>query len=161
MHQYVTGGMLDSLSEPQATGAAWASQLNSGHLAVRCIFGRYCCDVKNDRAPPPILMHVDGAGGTSKSIFINVVCDDGRSRDRATRITDCKYIILHEKSMIDLRALHSIDQRSLQVYVVPHKSTPFSGRSILLLGDFAQLPSVFDKPLYERGPLNVAADAHD
>lgn len=54
--------------------------------------------------------------------------------------------------------MHNIDQRLRQVYA--DLNTPFGGRSVLLLGDFAQSPPIFDKPLYRQGPLTVAAEAH-
>ncbi|KAG6106435.1 hypothetical protein E4U14_004605 [Claviceps sp. LM454 group G7] len=71
---------------------------------------------------------------------------------------DFKYIISDEKSMTGLRALRNIDQRLRQIYA--HLNTPFGGRSFLHSGDFAQLPPVFDKPLYRQGSLTTAADAH-
>ncbi|KAG6133789.1 hypothetical protein E4U34_004323 [Claviceps purpurea] len=37
---------------------------------------------------------------------------------------------------------------------------PFGGMSVLLLGDFAQLSPVFDKPLYKQASADRAAKVH-
>ncbi|CCE30597.1 uncharacterized protein CPUR_04446 [Claviceps purpurea 20.1] len=69
-------------------------------------------------------------------------------REATTAENEQWYIILDEKSMIGLRTLYNVDQRLCQVNAKP--DTPFGGMSVLLSGDFVQLPPVFDKPLYKR-----------
>lgn len=61
--------------EAVQTEVDYASPLNSEQLAVWHIFRRHCCHVKNGREPPPILMYVDGAGGTGKPFVINAVSE--------------------------------------------------------------------------------------
>lgn len=69
-----------------------------------------------------------------------------------------EYIIIDEKSMISLATLHRVDARLQEAF--PQSQHPFGGRSIILLGDFWQLPPVEDKALFtqigRRGRLNPA-----
>ena len=59
----------------------------------------------------------------------------------------CKYIILDEKSMVGRRLLSKMDARLRDAF--PEKQNEmFGGCSILLLGDFGQLPPVGDLPLF-------------
>lgn len=53
--------------------------------------------------------------------------------------------------MIGLRLLGMIDRRLRQAFPSAPRDAVFGGVSILLLGDFHQLPPVFDKPLYHSG----------
>ena len=57
-----------------------------------------------------------------------------------------KYIIIDEMSMLGQRGLSWINKRLKQA--TGHYEQPFGGLSIILIGDFAQLPPVGDKPLY-------------
>ncbi|KAG6323336.1 hypothetical protein E4U44_002543 [Claviceps purpurea] len=100
------------------TEVDYASPLNSEQLAVWHIFRRHCCHVKNGREPPPILMYVDGAGGTGKPFVINAVSEvleaqlpgsvENQPVSVRNEMRDFKYVILDEKSMISLHALHLI-----------------------------------------------------
>lgn len=70
------------------------------------------------------------------------------------------YLITDEDSMIGLRTLSWIDQRCREIY--PQRSSqPFGGLSIVIAGDFYQLPPVIMKPLYYDGalkdPMDIAA----
>ena len=57
------------------------------------------------------------------------------------------YIILEEMSTIDQGLFGKIDRRLRQAF--PHQSDQFfGGRSVILLGDFAQIPPVAGTPLY-------------
>jgi hypothetical protein len=56
-----------------------------------------------------------------------------------------KYLILDEKSTVSLKGLSHIDFRLQQA---KNNDLPFGGISILLFGDFWQLPPVLDKALY-------------
>ncbi|KAG6174682.1 hypothetical protein E4U27_006428 [Claviceps purpurea] len=59
--------------------------------------------------------------------------------------------------MIGLRTWHHIDQRLCQIRAT--SDMPFGGMSVLL-GDFAQLSPVFDKPLYKQASADRAAKVH-
>jgi hypothetical protein len=59
----------------------------------------------------------------------------------------CRFLIVDEKSMIDLKTLSLIDDR-LQA-ILPHNACiPFGGINVLLCGDFFQLPPVGGRALY-------------
>lgn len=62
-----------------------------------------------------------------------------------TRLACLKYLIIDEKSMVSLRTLHFIDLRLQQAFATQQR---FGGVSILLFGDFWQLPPVLDKAMY-------------
>jgi ATP-dependent exoDNAse (exonuclease V) alpha subunit len=64
-----------------------------------------------------------------------------------------RYIIIDEKSMVGLHMLAIIDHRLRAIF--PTCDLPFGGRSVLLFGDFGQLPPVGDRALYL--PLPPAA----
>ena len=58
-----------------------------------------------------------------------------------------KYIIIDEMSMIGRRMFGKIDQRLRQAF--PNGSGKiFGGCSVILFGDFGQLPPVLDLPIY-------------
>ena len=58
------------------------------------------------------------------------------------------YLIIDEKSMLGRVAMGRIDHRLRQIF--PNgKEQPFGGLSVILVGDFGQLPPVLDTPLYQ------------
>ena len=60
---------------------------------------------------------------------------------------DYRFLIIDEKSIIDLKTLSLIDDRLRTI--LPHNAmTPFGGISVLLCGDFFQLPPVGRRALY-------------
>lgn len=62
-------------------------------------------------------------------------------------LKDIRYIIIDEKSMIGLHLFGQIDACCREAN--PHcRDIPFGGINIIVIGDFAQLPPVFAKPLY-------------
>lgn len=65
-------------------------------------------------------------------------------------IKDIAYIIIDEMSMIGQRMLAWIDKRLRQA--TGKLDTPLGGLSLILFGDFAQLPPVGDSPLYSNSP---------
>lgn len=65
------------------------------------------------------------------------------------RFKDVRYIILDEKSMIGQRTFGYFDRRLREIM---RKDDFFGGLSILLFGDFGQLPPVGDKALYDGLP---------
>ncbi|OAQ61323.1 ATP-dependent DNA helicase PIF1 [Purpureocillium lilacinum] len=72
-------------------------------------------------------------------------------------LRDVMYLVIDEKSMLGLRQLSWIDKRLRQVF--PGRATEFfGGISIILVGDFFQLPPIANKPLYFDGPLK---DLHE
>ena len=63
-------------------------------------------------------------------------------------LKNCNMLAIDEKSMVSSLRLHQIDQRLRQAK--PEKAKePFGGISIMLMGDFAQLPPVMEKALFE------------
>ena len=61
-------------------------------------------------------------------------------------------LAIDEKSMVGLDTLNMINKRLREVKPDAF-NTPFGGVSIVLMGDFAQLPPVGDKPLYFKGKV--------
>ncbi|CAK5270705.1 unnamed protein product [Mycena citricolor] len=65
------------------------------------------------------------------------------------------FVIIDEKSMLGLRTLSQIDSRLRQI--LPHRSNNvFGGLNLALVGDFAQLPPVGDRPLYAPPSTDVS-----
>lgn len=88
----------------------------------------------------------------------------GKSADLATaslqalqaHFQACRFLIIDEKSMIDLKMLSLIDTRLRTIY--PQNADQlFGGLNILLCGDFYQLPPVTGQPLYSLRPQHVDA----
>jgi ATP-dependent exoDNAse (exonuclease V) alpha subunit len=69
---------------------------------------------------------------------------------------DCRFLIIDEKSMIDVKTLSLIDDR-LRAILPACSDQPFGGVNVLLCGDFFQLPPVGGKPLYSLEHLHVDA----
>jgi hypothetical protein len=67
----------------------------------------------------------------------------------------CRFLIIDEKSMIDLKMLSLIDTRLRAI--CPQDDQPFGGVNILLCGDFYQLPPVGGHPLYTLRPQHIDA----
>ncbi|KAL6404469.1 ATP-dependent DNA helicase PIF1 [Ilyonectria robusta] len=64
-----------------------------------------------------------------------------------SRLRHVRYLVIDEKSMLGLEQLARIDSRLRQAF--PQRSLEFfGGVSVLLVGDFFQLPPVRQKPLY-------------
>jgi ATP-dependent DNA helicase PIF1 len=70
--------------------------------------------------------------------------------------SSCRFLIIDEKSMIDLKTLSLIDDR-LRAIFPASLDQPFRGLNVLLCGDFFQLPPVGGKPLFSRSPTQVDA----
>ena len=68
----------------------------------------------------------------------------------------CRFLIIDEKSMIDIRTLSLIDDR-LRAIFPAHSDQMFGGLNILLCGDFFQLPPVGGRPLYTVSNQHVDA----
>ena len=147
------------------------------------------------RIQEPLLLHVDGGGGTGKSYLIKVLSShlqqsvppgisspiwraaptgvasnqiSGTTLHSLLRLPidtawadlspthlgniqkmlrGVQYLVIDEKSMLGLRTLGWIDHRLRQVF--PRRNAEFfGGMSLILVGDFFQLPPVMQKPLY-------------
>jgi PIF1-like helicase len=60
---------------------------------------------------------------------------------------DVKYLIVDEKSMVDLKTLGIIDERLREIF--PHKNMlPFGGLNVVVTGDNWQLQPVGGHPLF-------------
>jgi ATP-dependent DNA helicase PIF1 len=70
--------------------------------------------------------------------------------------SSCQFLIIDEKSMIDLKTLSLIDDR-LRAIFPASSDQPFGGLNVLLCGDFFQLPPVVGKALFARSPTQVDA----
>ncbi len=57
------------------------------------------------------------------------------------------YIVIDEMSMLGSGIFNWVDKRAREAFVNPYE--PFGGASIILVGDFAQLPPVKDKALFD------------
>ena len=73
------------------------------------------------------------------------------------QLSRVRYIVIDEKSMISVRTLAFVDERLRQMFP-SHQNEYFGGRSILLLGDFYQLPPIIGKPMYTSEQLSIASD---
>ena len=57
-------------------------------------------------------------------------------------------IIIDEISMVSNKLLHHIHQRLLEIFGSSNSDLPFAGRTVIVVGDFFQLPPVQSKPVY-------------
>jgi DNA replication protein DnaC len=68
------------------------------------------------------------------------------------RLQNIEYFIIDEKSMVGRKMLALVDLRLRQAFP-EQKNQPFGGKSIILFGDFGQLPPVLDHPIYTTNIL--------
>ena len=69
---------------------------------------------------------------------------------------DCRFLIVDEKSMVDIKTLSLIDDR-LRAILPATSHLPFGGVNVLLCGDFFQLPPVGGQPLFSSKHTHVDA----
>src|SRR5436190_722999 len=62
-----------------------------------------------------------------------------------------RYLFIDEKLMIGANTLSRIYNR-LSVAFPTYADVPFGGRSVILIGDFAQLPPIDEIPMYATAP---------
>jgi ATP-dependent exoDNAse (exonuclease V) alpha subunit len=74
------------------------------------------------------------------------------------QLKDVKYIIIDEVSMLGQKGMEWLDRRLKQAS--GNMDTPFGGYSIILIGDFAQLPPVGDRALYIPPPNGIGSHGH-
>jgi hypothetical protein len=75
-----------------------------------------------------------------------------------TKFMNVKILVIDEVSMMDYKLFFKVDQRLRQIMDKP--DLPFGGISIILLGDFYQLPPVQGSPWYVT-TLENANSSHD
>ena len=75
--------------------------------------------------------------------------------DMQMKMAHIRYLIIDEFSVIGQRTLEWIDRKLQQASGL--KDEIFGGYSVILFGDFAQLPPVSDKPLYHTKPDNATS----
>jgi hypothetical protein len=73
------------------------------------------------------------------------------------------YLVIDEMSMLGQKSLYWIDQRTKQI--TGKMKEPFGGLSVILCGDFGQLPPVKDRALFRtsnrlfKSQIHIAAEA--
>ncbi|CAG4973522.1 unnamed protein product [Parnassius apollo] len=73
----------------------------------------------------------------------------------ATKPAKLRLIVIDEISMLGSRTFHQINRRLQQIF---HSSTFFSGISVIVVGDFRQLPSVGDNWVFQANSRNPLAE---
>ena len=85
-------------------------------------------------------------------------CNDLRGQSLATlqnKLKHIRYLIVDEVSMLGQNMMAWVDKRLHQA--TTHLDMPFGGISVILIGDFAQLPPVGDgHSLHKRGQDHMA-----
>jgi ATP-dependent DNA helicase PIF1 len=165
---------------------------------------------RQGRRPPPLLVNLDGAGGTGKTFVIEVLSAalaavaqeygqgppiarcaptgvaayliSGRTLHSTFRIPlqprggvlpplppaalqqiqaqfqYIRYLVIDEKSMVGLSMLSWVHVRCCEVFP-QQRDLPFAGLSIILAGDFCQLPPVAKRPLFDNTRTPNLADS--
>jgi ATP-dependent DNA helicase PIF1 len=72
------------------------------------------------------------------------------------RLEGKRFLIIDEMSMIGHKMLSWLDNRLHAG--TGNEDTSFGGMSVILMGDFGQLPPVGDKPMYVSGNGTVVSD---
>ena len=72
------------------------------------------------------------------------------------KLSSVDYILIDEYSMLGQRTFGWVDKRCRQLSGA--KENLFGGKSIILIGDPAQLPPVSDKPLYHAKPSHPVGE---
>ena len=73
------------------------------------------------------------------------------------KLAGLKILIIDEMSMVGRRFLGALDTRLRQVFPERHGEW-FGGISVVMMGDFGQLPPVLDLPMYSTAPGNGLSD---
>ena len=74
------------------------------------------------------------------------------------RLEGKSFLIVDEMSMIGHKMLSSLDNRDRLRAGTGKEDIPFGGMSVILMGDFGQLPPVGDRPMYVSGNGSVVSD---
>src|SRR5204863_2605731 len=75
------------------------------------------------------------------------------------RLKPINYIILDEKSMVGRNLFSKVDSRLRDGFPADRRGEYFGGCSLLLLGDFGQLPPVADTALFDLGLRDGSSDS--
>ncbi|EAQ88882.1 hypothetical protein CHGG_05501 [Chaetomium globosum CBS 148.51] len=135
------------------TGKSYMVKVISSHLQAKAAFyGRPSPIV---RAAPTGVASNQIGGQTLHSLLRLPVDGNYRSLSETPttlnalqrRFRGIHYLVIDEKSMLGLKTLAWIDQRLREVFP-ENRDEFFGGLSVILIGDFFQLPPVLDKPLY-------------
>ncbi|GET60560.1 ATP-dependent DNA helicase PIF1-like [Rhizophagus irregularis DAOM 181602=DAOM 197198] len=81
-----------------------------------------------------------------------------RLKQLQNKLKEVRYVIIDEKSMVGRRMFALIDMRLRQAFP-EHNNEPFGGRSVIMLGDFGQLPPVRDLPMYASTKRDELSDS--
>ncbi|EAQ91836.1 hypothetical protein CHGG_00071 [Chaetomium globosum CBS 148.51] len=135
------------------TGKSYMVKVISSHLqAEAASYGRVSPIV---RAAPTGVASNQIGGQTLHSLLRLPVDGNYRSLSETPttlnalqrRFRGIHYLVIDEKSMLGLKTLAWIDQRLREVFP-ENRDEFFGGLSVILIGDFFQLPPVLNKPLY-------------
>jgi PIF1-like helicase len=100
--------------------------------------------ILNQEQPPPLRLSLPLAGALSELTAAQHIHLQGR-------FDGIHFVIIDEKSMIGRKMLSKVNARLGQAYSET-RDNYFGGSSVLLFGDFGQLPPVGDTPLYDLAP---------
>src|SRR3954452_21017638 len=70
-------------------------------------------------------------------------------RQLQNRLQSVRYVMIDEKSMVGRQMFGLIDIRLRQSFS-EHSNEPFGGSSVIMFGDFSQLPPVLNLPVYVK-----------
>jgi len=70
-------------------------------------------------------------------------------RNLQSELKNMHFLFIDEMSMVGLKMLYMIDRRLREVFPADREK-PFGGVTIVMFGNFAQLPPVMDAPLFHR-----------
>lgn len=135
------------------TGKSYMVKVISSHLQAKAAsYGRASPIV---RAAPTGVASNQIGGQTLHSLLRLPVDGNYRSLSETPttlnalqrRFRGIHYLVIDEKSMLGLKTLAWIDQRLREVFP-ENRDEFFGGLSVILIGDFFQLPPVLNKPLY-------------
>jgi hypothetical protein len=135
------------------TGKSYMVKVISSHLQAKAAsYGRVSPIV---RAAPTGVASNQIGGQTLHSLLRLPVDGDYRSLSETPttlnalqrRFRGVHYLVIDKKSMLGLKTLAWIDQRLREVFP-ENRDEFFGGLSVILIGDFFQLPPVLNKPLY-------------
>ena len=74
------------------------------------------------------------------------------------KLKNVRYVIIDEKSMVGRRMLALIDKRLRHAFP-EHKNKPFGNRSVILFGDFGQIPPVLDLPMFAKSKRDALSNS--
>ncbi|XP_028418786.1 uncharacterized protein LOC114544315 isoform X2 [Dendronephthya gigantea] len=122
----------------------------------RLAFDIITASMANDECEP-LHMIVSGTAGTAQLPIREYRELQGDSLQRLQlRLEGKRFLIIDEMSMIGHQMLSWLDNRLRAG--TGKEDIPFGGMSIILMGDFGQLPPVGDKPMYIAGNGSVISD---